>query len=296
MTIKSEILNFYSCPAAMTVTGKHSALLRELPNEVAELTRIIQGLVLYEYVAPDFYNFVIPDNRRTETHLRTVEQMLDCLLAINSQPLWAARSVDQRLVGVCHHFALLLVALLRAKGIPARYRCGFGTYFNPPYLEEHVVCEYWNATEAHWVLVDPQFDQVWREQLNIEHDILDVPRDRFIIAGDAWVQCRTGKLDPEKIGIFKGNLRGLWFTAGEIVRDVAALNKVEMLPWDIWGAIPGVDEILNDDQLAFFDQLAELTRLPETFFTELLQRYTSDCRLGVSSTVFNGLLNRLEMV
>jgi hypothetical protein len=189
MTTQQQILDFCSRPTAMTSAGKHAALFDELPNDVGELTRLIQGLVLYEYVAFDFYSFTIPDKRKSETHLRPIERMLDHLLAIDDQPLSTARPVNKRLIGICHHFALLLVAMLQAKGIPTRYRCGFGTYFNPPYFEEHVVCEYWNATEARWVIVDPQFDEVWREKLKIEHDILDVPRDHLIIAGDAWVQC-----------------------------------------------------------------------------------------------------------
>jgi hypothetical protein len=30
-------------------------------------------------------------------------------------------------------------------------------------------------------------------------------------------------------------IAGLWFMAGSVVRDLAALNKREMLPWDYWG-------------------------------------------------------------
>jgi hypothetical protein len=33
----------------------------------------------------------------------------------------------------------------------------------------------------------------------------------------------------------KGDLRGLWFIAGNVVREVAALDKMEMLPWDQMG-------------------------------------------------------------
>ena len=35
-----------------------------------------------------------------------------------------------------------------------------------------------------------------------------------------------------KYGIF--DLRGLWFVAGNVMRDFAALNNMEMLPWDVW--------------------------------------------------------------
>lgn len=296
MTTQQQILAFYSRPSAMTSAGKYAALLNELPNDVSKLVHIIQGLVLYEYVAFDFYSFAIPDSRKHETHLRSIESMLNALLSLDHHPLFIARSLDKRLIGICHHFALLLVAMLRAKGIPARYRCGFGTYFNPPYLEEHVVCEYWNAAEARWIIVDPQFDDVWCEQLKIDHSILDVPRDRFIMAGDAWMQCRSGVADPAKFGIFKGDLRGLWFIAGEIIRDIAALNKMEMLPWDSWGAIPYPGEPLQEDQLAYFDRLAASLRSPDDSFVELRSLYEGNDRLYVPATVFNGVLNRLDTI
>jgi Transglutaminase-like superfamily len=130
-----------------------------------------------------------------------------------------ARPPERRLIGVCRHFVVLLLTMLRAKHIPARCRCAFGSYFNPGFLEDHVVCEYWNAAEQRWVLVDAQFDEVWRNQLNIEHNILDVPHDRFLIAADAWARCRTGGSDALRFGIFKGNLRGLWFIAANLLHE-----------------------------------------------------------------------------
>ena len=123
------------------------------------------------------------------------------------------------------------------------------------------MCEYWNATEARWVLVDPQLDDVWQTKLHIDFDVLNVPRDRFLAAGDAWAQCRTGKADPTKFGIGFANLRGLWFVAGNLVRDVAAL-----------------------------------THEPDASFAELRSLYESDERLRVPPTVFNALLNRPEAI
>jgi hypothetical protein len=32
-------------------------------------------------------------------------------------------------------------------------------------------------------------------------------------------------------------MHGLWFSAGNLVRDIAALNNRETLPWDFWGAM-----------------------------------------------------------
>jgi hypothetical protein len=117
-----------------------------------------------------------------------------------------------------------------------------------------------------------------------------------IVQGLAWAQCRTGNADAAKFGIFKGELRGLWFIAGNLVRDVAALNRVEMLPWDVWGAMPRPDEPLPNDRLGFFDRVAALTRAPDTAEAELRALYEGDDRLRVPSHVFNAVLQRQEAV
>jgi hypothetical protein len=294
--MREPILESYARQSAMTSPGRHAPLLRKLPSEVADLARIIQQLVVYDVVAPDFYGFAVPRARQDEIHLRSVHDKLDALLALNDRPLAVARPVDKRLVGRCHHFALLLVAMLRAHGVPARARCGFGSYFNPPLFEDHWVCEYWNAGECRWHLADAQLDEVWRARLRIDHDVLNVPRDRFLVAGDAWTQCRTGAADPAAFGIELVGLRGLWYIAGSLVRDVAALNGMEMLPWDVWGAQPRPDEALDGDRLAFFDGVAALAREPDASFDELRAQYQRDARLTVPARVFNALRNRSEAV
>jgi hypothetical protein len=51
-------------------------------------------------------------------------------------------------------------------------------------------------SENRWILVDAQLDAVQRETFKPGFDPLDVPRDGFIVAGDAWRQCRTVKQIP----------------------------------------------------------------------------------------------------
>jgi hypothetical protein len=184
--------------------------------------------------------------------------------------------------------------MLRAKHIPCRCRCGFASYLNPGFYEDHVVCEYWNAAEKRWILADPQFDEAWRHTAKIDHDTLDVPRDRFLVASDAWALCRSGRSDPARFGTVNGNLRGLWFIAANLVHDAAALNKIEMLRWDVWGAMPQPDASPKAEDLAFFDHLAALTREPDQSFEELRKLYEDDDRLRVPLTVFNALRNRRE--
>jgi hypothetical protein len=36
--------------------------------------------------------------------------------------------------------------------------------------------------------------------------------------------------------------------AASVIRDLAALNKVETLPWDVWGAMPQPGATLDGSQ------------------------------------------------
>jgi hypothetical protein len=278
----------------MTALGRHAARVEELPGDVATLAGIIQGLFVHEYMA-GAYGFDVPASRQKESHIRPLAALIDRILELARRPLAVARSVEKRVIGVCHHPMLLLIGFLRAKGVPARGRCGQGAYFNPPFFEDHWLCEYWDAVKGRWVLADPQFDEVWRRQLKITHDVLDVPRDQFLVAADAWQKCRAGDADPAKFGIFQGNLRGLWFLAGSLVRDLAALNNVEVLPWDVWGAIPQPNQPLDDDALAFFDRVAAITSDPDASFGDVCSLY-ADERVRVPTQVFNALRQRQEPI
>src|SRR5262252_7097372 len=138
-----EVLDFYAEPTAMTAMGVHAPLFGSLPADVTALSPGLQGLQIHEYMA-GAYGFEIPDERRAESHLRPVGAMLDRIVRLDDKPVANARPPERRLVGVCRHFTVLLVALLRERGVPARARVGFGTYFMPGQFLDHWVCEWWN--------------------------------------------------------------------------------------------------------------------------------------------------------
>src|SRR4051812_5254615 len=114
MSTPAKVLDFYAHSGAMTAGGKYERQLAALPDDIDELMRIVQGLVIHEYAAAE-YGVDLSDARKEESHIRPVEQMLDRLFAIDSQPLSTARAPAKRLVGVCDHFVRLLVTILRAK-------------------------------------------------------------------------------------------------------------------------------------------------------------------------------------
>jgi len=68
---------------------------------------------------------------------------------------------------------------------------------------------------------------------------------------------------PQKFGIPFAGLYGEWFMAASVIRDLAALNKVETPPWDVWGAMPRAGATLDGSQRDYFDQLAALAFDPD---------------------------------
>lgn len=282
-------LDTYRSPIAMSDPGRQARLLDGLPHDVGGLAQIVQGLLMHEHIAPA-YGLALSPAQHAQAQLRPVEKMLETVAASDARPLPVARPAGERVVGVCRHFTLLHLALLRAQGVAARARCGFGAYFENGKFLDHWVTEYWNEARKQWVLVDAQLDTRQRELFKVRFDPLDVPRDQFLVAGDAWRLCRGGKAEAAAFGIL--DMAGSWFIASNVIRDVAALNNHEMLPWDVWGAMTRSDAELD---WPFIDRLAELSHAPDEHADELSAAY-QDKRIAVPGTVFNAVLNRPDPV
>ncbi|WBB93859.1 transglutaminase-like domain-containing protein [Verrucosispora sp. WMMC514] len=279
-------LSRYARPGRLTSAGPFAPLLEAVPAEPAEIARTIQGLLIHEHIA-DAYGVALTDADRQTVHLRPADDLLARIAGgPDAQPLTIARPPEQRVAGNCRHYSLLLVTALRARGVPARARCGFGDYFVDGRYEDHWVAEYWSPEQLRWIIVDAQLDARQRELFGIDFDTTDVPRDRFLVAGEAWARCRAGHADPDVFGLSLTDEGGWWWIAGNMMRDAAALHGVELLPWDSWGAMPAPEEKLDDERMALFDELARLTREPDRHADEL-RRLCADVRLRVPATVRN---------
>ncbi len=226
---QDAMLDFYTTQGVITDPGKYAYLFEDIPSDLPSLCEVVRGVMLHIFMA-DKYGVTIPEERKQEVQLRTVERMLGRIMELDRQPLIVAREPLKRMVGNCRDHAVLLCSMLKYKGIPARARCGFATYFIPGRYVDHWICEYWNARQRRWVRVDPQLDEVQRKALRIAFDPLDLPPGAFVSGGEAWKMCSAGKLDPDLCGIF--DMKGLWFVRGDLIRDFMALNRVEILPWD----------------------------------------------------------------
>lgn len=278
----NNTLRFFATPGPLTTAGQYADLLHDLPAGVASLVRVVQGLLIHVFWA-DQYGVQLDTARREEVQLRDAASMFARILELEPRPLSEARQPDRRLVGNCRDFSVLLVTFLRHQGVPARARCGFARYFIRDHYEDHWVAEYWNEAEQRWVLVDAQLDALQQEKLGIDFDTLDVPRDQFITGGGGWTRCRSGQADPATFGIF--DMQGLWFVRGNLGRDVAALNKIELLPWDGWGIADSSDNDLTAADFAALDEMAALTGGDVPEFERVRTLYETDERWRVPPVI-----------
>jgi Transglutaminase-like superfamily len=277
-------LAFYARPGLLTSGGTHERALRQLPSVVPDLPAAVQGILIHKALT-GIYDVPHREEHEVTSNYRAAERFLDRLLA-DGRPVTEARPPEERLGGTCRDFTTLTVAALRAHGIPARARCGLGAYFSDDTMEDHWVAEYWNNDKRRWALVDAQIDARQREMFGIDFDLTDVPRDQFVVAGSAWRQCRAGEDDPNRYGLSTIDEFGDWWIAANLIRDVAALSGLELLPWDVWGIMPAPEDDITSETLELFDALADLTVDPETAAASRTL-YQRDDRLRVATSVRN---------
>jgi hypothetical protein len=252
--------------------------LSGLPDSLPNLVNLVQGLLLHIFWI-ERYGVSVPAGRRDEVNLRDFSKKFPQLMRLDSHPVTAPRSIENRLIGNCRDFSDFLAAFLKYKGIPARSRCGFGCYFNPGTYEDHWITEYWNSDEGRWVMVDAQLDELQKKVLGVKFNTLDVPSYQFVTGGKAWLLCRAGQADPGKFGIH--DMRGMDFIRGDLIRDFLALNNLEILPWDCFGLISKHGSQLTEKEIALLDHIAGLTLEPDVSFQEIQGLYASNRDLQI---------------
>ena len=282
---------FYLRPAMMTDAGAETRAFDELPSDVASLVGAVQGLMVHERLIPA-YGLELPDERTGESQIRRVELMLRTLLARDKRRLSAARPVGERLVVVCRHFAVLLVTMCA----PRAFRLAPAAASRP--ISSPAATR--TIGSANIGTAAPAMDSGRRADRRLPKGHVQAPvrsarrSARSIFGGGRGLGAlprRRSRSPTIRRFRYARPDRG----RAEPGPDFAALNNMEMLPWDVWGAMPRGTPPSGAD-LELFDRLAALTRKPDSGFDEISRQYSENDRLRVPRTVFNGLLRRDEAV
>ena len=268
---------FYATHSPFSDPGEWAERLETVPGDLRSIKEAAHQLVFHYRADGDWAEHGIAPERIGEIDSRYAERMLGRVVELADRPLTEPRAARERLVGCCRDFTVFFVALARQHGIPARMRVGFATYFLPGWNADHVVAEVWDAGEGRWRLVDAELREGHADPNDGRVlDPLDLTRDRFIVGPEAWRRCRAGEAEPETFVVAPDldipATRSWPYLLHNVVHDLAALNKREMILWDDWGITEGW-ETITDEQLALLDEAASIMLAPDIALDDLQRLY-----------------------
>lgn len=290
-----NIQQFYVAQSKITDPGNYGHLFDDLPNDLPELCKIIQNLVMH-YADEDVFGYQIPASRYREMDDRCVEKILDRIMYYDQRPLKVTREVDKRVIGVCRDISVLLCSVLRHRKIPARLRSGFVSYCMPGFNPDGVCVEYWNDKCNKWCVIDSRttLALIKKYKMQIDFDLYDVPIDKFLPAENVWKLCRSKIMRPNHFG--SRQHRGLWYVRNRLIHEIAFINKEEVLVWDMWGHMLSEKNrkpFIPAEQYIILDRLASIIQEKRNELTTMQQCYQQD-GYSVPDTVvvFNPFLKR----
>lgn len=249
--------------SAITNPGATTRYMTDFSSNIAELIELTSGLLIHFENDVALLNAELVKARRSEIDSRYVTTMLGKILAMDDAPLKISRAPEKRLLSTCRDSAVLLCAILRSCGIPARVRYGFAHFFYEPrqVMHDHVVVEYWR--EENWRIADARLSHTFRQRHNLTHlDPANISTQLFLNGGEAWKRIRRGELPARALSAMRGDDKyGLWKARNLLIYDLSSLSGNEPLLWDAWGVMllqPQGVPPQEPEQFEFLDMMANL--------------------------------------
>ncbi|MDD5263782.1 MAG: transglutaminase-like domain-containing protein [Candidatus Bipolaricaulis sp.] len=265
MTTTDDLLAYYRRHSTNSNPGTLASLYNAVPDDLPQLCRMVQNTVIHLFwIRGATYGSTLGElkaaRRRlcTEFGSSTAEERLRNIVQLQDAPLTEPRTPARRTVGGCRDFALMLVSILRHRGIPARVRTGVALYLDPSRPEDHDVAELWNAVEGRWQMADAQIDDVQRKAMRISLDTTDLDPGLFLTGWRLLDALRSGRIaNPERVGFPPANA-GLTYGRNKLFADFVSVTGTE-LPVRAWWGIRTPDRVKAGDG-ALLDRMIALVR------------------------------------
>lgn len=216
---------FYTSHSFYSDPGSHRETLMHCGIEPVSMARWV-GTVMQHPLGAESEKRGFTPEQAADLELRSVTEILSAAV---DRTLTGVSAAGTKIGGVCRDFALLAVSRFRESGIPARLRVGFAEYIVPDHWEDHWLCEWFDGRR--WKRFDVEFTAMG----GLPFDTSDVPSERFMTAGEAWALINGNPAIAAQFGVSSLDLSGEWFVAGSVLREIAALRRLELKPWDYWG-------------------------------------------------------------
>jgi hypothetical protein len=266
------VLDYYRTQSSITDPGTESHLYDNLPTKVEDMVKILQGLIIHIGNLEDYRIKTSKEQDKGYEILRC-EDLLKRIGQLDGRPFAVKRDIKHRLVVICREYSMLMCSMLRHKKIPARVRAGYATYLAKGKYVQHFICEYWNSEKKRWIQIEP--DYVQKNKFSIGFDPLDMPKGKFITAGEGWKLCHSGKTDLQLFGLGDEGM-GWNMLQPNLFTDLMALNKLEMHPWDKSPLGEKGYDKLTDEELSLVGRIADYTISVDKHFKKMRDLYNSN--------------------
>jgi len=290
----NKILDFYKKTSLYTDLGLYRDVAKSLPDEVSELAKLQRRQIIHPVIILNHLQNGWWDNldEVPKTSLVFEDDVFPTAISMLSELLrrdnkyGLNRRVEDKIHVTCRGEAILLAAILKAKGISCRVRAGFCEYLRHDGIYyDHWITEYYNTHDCRWILVDA--DNQWDDKL-IDFDLNDLPRNKFLFGAEAYLKLRNDKIknenilyssDPVTIGM-DAAIRVLFYDFHSLMNDEVYYDFVPKYVLD-------KNFHLDEEELSELDSLANLLLHPDDNFDELLNIWNNNLKFRILSGGLN---------
>lgn len=278
--MENKIVEHYLQAGTYTYAGPYKNYYKSLPDNIEELGRLVCGQVIHRVTLQEGNTNANADLRygdmtrypwyrmRCEDDVfLTAVSMTAELFRMDERGFVRDRAVENKIVVCCRYVAVLMAAILKAKGIPARCRAGFAPYFTEGKSMDHWITQYWSESEGRWVSIDAD---AFFDVESLGFDPYDIPADRFDWAAETWLGIRRGTRDGSRFIYADGlGTNSLKAAVRYLFYDFHALMKEELTFSFLPSFLTHRMNCLTEKELQEFDRLAEWMLQPEENFDRL---------------------------
>lgn len=270
--MQSLSLEHYRAFGSFTYPGLYQErLISDLPADLREVGRLVRLQLIHKmtlymaragrHVNPAYGDVSsVPWYRQGEDdYFPTVAAMLAELYRRDARGFVVDRAVEHKLILTCRFVAMLMAAILKARGIPARVRPGYAPYIHPERIEDHWITQYWQEQEQRWITID--VDTSFEQR---PFDPFDMPATAFDFAARAWLAVREGAASANAYRFYGDS--ALPELATQVVCDLHCLMHNE-IPYTQYPAYVASD--FAGEKLQAIDALARLLLEPDENFSRL---------------------------
>lgn len=271
-----RMLDYYRTHSEWTNPGEHKTMFRGIPDDISSIVKSVQGCLIHGGLVW-LYDLKPSEAQGMGFNIRRTDELLRRIAAFDESPLSVPRPKEKRLLVNCRQFSVLTCSILRHKGVPARVRTGYALYtWGRGMHENHWICECWSSQDRRWIRIDAQIDTKQKALMRIDFNTLDMPEGRFISAGEGWRRYSDGtvKLDAFGLGGRDGwNALGWDMVMPNVTTDLMALNKTELLPWDVNPHWRKTKQQMSTADMETIEKAALLSRQVDASWAEMRRFY-----------------------